>query len=139
MLNEEKAIVSGIPGTTRDVIEDNINIGGMSFRFIDTAGLRKPKDEIEDIGIERTYEKIKQAAIVLYVFDISKTNFTEINNIIDELKHNINDNTMKIILIANKTDKLIEIPKGFKNFVELETIFISAKRKENIHLIAKAF
>lgn len=138
LLNEEKAIVSEIPGTTRDVIEDNINIGGMSFRFIDTAGLRKPKDRIEDIGIEKTYEKIKHAAVILYVFDISKTNFTEINNIIDELRQNINDNSKKIILIANKTDKLVEIPKRFKDFVELETIFISAKRKENIHLIAES-
>lgn len=138
LLNEEKAIVSEIPGTTRDVIEDNINIGGMTFRFIDTAGLRKAQDKIEDIGIEKTYEKIKLAAVILYVFDINKTSISEIKDIIEELKIKIKDKSKKIILIGNKTDELLEVPKGFKDFVELETIFISAKRKENIHLIAES-
>jgi len=70
ILNEERAIVSEIPGTTRDTIEDTIIIHNYAFRFIDTAGLRHSSDQIESQGIERTYEKIEQAAIVLYVFDV---------------------------------------------------------------------
>lgn len=137
ILNEEKAIVSEIPGTTRDIIEDTIAINGLTFRFIDTAGLREAADEIEKIGIERTHEKIKQAAIVLYVFDISTTTIEEIKEVIAEFKSLIEDKNKKMILIANKIDELVEIPHGFSNFVELETIFISAKRKENIHEIAE--
>lgn len=137
ILNEEKAIVSEIPGTTRDIIEDTIAINGLTFRFIDTAGLREAADEIEKIGIERTHEKIKQAAIVLYVFDIGTTTIEEIQDVIVEYKSLIEDEHKKMILIANKIDELVEIPHGFSNFVELETIFISAKRKENIHEIAE--
>ena len=69
ILREEKAIVSDIPGTTRDAIEDTIIIDGMAFRFIDTAGLRDSADKIENIGIERTYDKINQSQIILYVCD----------------------------------------------------------------------
>ena len=72
ILNEERAIVSEIPGTTRDTIEDTIVIHNFAFRFIDTAGLRHSTDAIEAEGVERTYEKIKQAAVVLYVFDVNQ-------------------------------------------------------------------
>jgi tRNA modification GTPase len=137
ILNEEKAIVSDIPGTTRDVIEDTIAINGFTFRFIDTAGLRKSSNEIEKIGIERTHEKIRQASIILYLFDISSTSIEEVQTIIDENKAMIEDESKKIILIANKIDQMVEIPHHFANFVELDTIFISAKRKENIHEIAE--
>ncbi|NLE32919.1 MAG: tRNA uridine-5-carboxymethylaminomethyl(34) synthesis GTPase MnmE, partial [Bacteroidales bacterium] len=75
LLNEDKAIVSPIPGTTRDVIEDLVNIRGIGFRFIDTAGLRQTKDEIELLGIERTYQQIEQASVVLWVID--STTYTE--------------------------------------------------------------
>ena len=71
MLNEERAIVSEIAGTTRDTIEDELVIEGMSFRFIDTAGIRDTQDVIETIGIEKTFEKIKQAKVILYLFDAS--------------------------------------------------------------------
>ncbi len=74
LLNEEKAIVSEIPGTTRDSIEDTIVLEGYTFRFIDTAGLRKPESVIENLGIERTYDKIEQATLILYVCDISNMN-----------------------------------------------------------------
>ena len=136
LLNEEKAIVSPIPGTTRDVIEDTVNIDGVSFRFIDTAGLRESIDSIEAIGIERTYEKIKQAKIILYVFDISEISIEDLNDLIAEYKEIIENENKRMILVANKIDQLIEIPHGFKTFVELETIFISAKRKENINEIS---
>ena len=134
IFNEEKAIVSEIPGTTRDTIEDVLVIDGVSFRFIDTAGLRDSEDTIESIGIERTYEKIKQASIILYMFDAA-TPMEEINETITEFREKINDPEKHLILIANKIDLLEEIPHNFKNLVELETIFISAKRKENINLI----
>src|SRR5689334_1834010 len=73
LLNEEKAIVSDIAGTTRDVIEDEMMLGGVSFRFMDTAGLRETKDVVEAIGVERTHERIKSASLVLYVFDLSQS------------------------------------------------------------------
>ena len=136
ILNEEKAIVSEIPGTTRDAIEDTIVIGGYSFRFIDTAGLRAAEDAVETIGIEKTWEKIHDASIILYVFDVTGQSFEEVITAIDEFKELTTDKSKHLVLIGNKTDKLQELPKGFRNFVEFETIFVSGKRLENIHLIA---
>ncbi len=136
ILNEERAIVSEIPGTTRDTIEDVISIKGVSFRFIDTAGLRESEDVIETVGIERTYEKIRQAAIILYLFDVSETSLEEIQETINEFRQRLEDQAKRLILIANKIDLMEEIPHHFRNLVELETIFVSAKRKENINLIA---
>jgi len=145
ILNEEKAIVSEIPGTTRDAIEDTIVINGISFRFIDTAGLRDSVDRIESIGIERTFEKIDQARIILFLFDVSTTNCSEIMDEMEEFREHIQQNfvsgqaeTKTFILIANKTDLLVEAPKDFRNLVEMECIFISAKRKKNINLIAES-
>ena len=141
ILNEERSIVSEIPGTTRDSIEDILNINGITFRIIDTAGLRSSDNEIESMGIERTYQKIDQAKIILYVFDVSKTGYDQIGNVLNEFQEHIDQlpemvsKEKKIILIANKTDLLIEAPEGFKSLVELECLFVSAKRKENINLI----
>jgi len=137
ILNEEKAIVSEIPGTTRDAIEDTIVIGGYSFRFIDTAGLRASEDAIETIGIGRTWEKISEASIILYVFDATEQSFEDVREAITELKKPVSDQPLNLVLVGNKTDKLKKLPKGFKEFVEYETIFVSGKRKENIHLIAE--
>ncbi|MEI7726918.1 MAG: tRNA uridine-5-carboxymethylaminomethyl(34) synthesis GTPase MnmE [Bacteroidota bacterium] len=137
ILNEEKAIVSEIPGTTRDAIEDTIVIGGYSFRFIDTAGLRASEDAIETIGIERTWEKIGEASIILYVFDSTEQSFEDVTEALTELKKTSDDKPLNLVLIGNKTDKLKKLPKGFKDFVEYETIFVSGKRRENIHLIAE--
>ncbi len=100
ILNEERAIVSDVKGTTRDVIEEIFTLEGFQFRFIDTAGLRKTKDKIEKIGIQKTYEKIKTAAVIIYVFDIN--DFSEVqlkNDILSFLEKDI-----EIILIANKID-----------------------------------
>jgi len=135
IFNEEKAIVSEIPGTTRDTIEDVLVIDGVSFRFIDTAGLRDSDDTIESMGIERTYEKIRQASIILYMFDASATTQDEINETISEFRASLDDQEKRLILIANKIDLLEEMPHNFVSLVELETIFVSAKRKENINLI----
>lgn len=136
LLNEEKAIVSAIPGTTRDVIEDTVTIEGVSFRFIDTAGLREATDSIETIGIERTHQKITLAKIVLYIFDITQTSIEDLNDLLTEYKEVIENENKRMILVANKIDQLVEIPQGFTNFVDLETVFISAKRKENINEIS---
>lgn len=137
LLNEEKAIVSEIPGTTRDVIEDVITIKGVTFRFIDTAGLRHTVEPIETIGIERTYEKMSQAAVVLYVFDITTASAKEIDDAIADIRIQLNDPEKQIIPVANKTDMLLEAPHTFKKLVELDTLFISAKRNENINLIVE--
>ena len=137
ILNEEKAIVSEIPGTTRDAIEDTIVIGGYSFRFIDTAGLRAAENKIETIGIERTWAKIGEASIILYVFDVTQQSFQDVMNEIADIREITAEQSNHLVLVGNKTDQLSELPQGFKDFVELETIFVSGKRKENIHLLAE--
>ncbi len=136
ILQEEKAIVSEIPGTTRDSIEDTIVLDGVSFRFIDTAGLRESKDQIEVIGIERTMEKIQIAKIILFVFDVTKCDINRGKEVLEEHKTMIEDPDKKVILIGNKIDQLMETPSGFTDLVEMETIFISAKRKENVSMIS---
>jgi tRNA modification GTPase len=135
LLNEERAIVSEIPGTTRDTIEDSISIEGVSFRFIDTAGLRESEDTIESMGIGRTYEKMNQAYIVLYVFDITDTTEDEIDEAIADIRDQMHMKDKEIILVANKTDMLEESPHTFRKLVDNDTLFVSAKRLENINLI----
>ncbi len=135
LLNEERAIVSEIPGTTRDTIEDSIGINGVVFRFIDTAGLRDASDTLESIGVARAKEKIEQAAIILYVFDITEITIEELNRSLAELLEKFQQPDKRIILIANKTDLLVESPPDFAALLEHEIVFISAKRKENIQLV----
>ncbi len=136
LLNEERAIVSDIPGTTRDTIEDTFTINGITFLFIDTAGLRShTTDTIETIGISRTYEKIKEASAILYLFDISTITVDEIDELRLEFRDHIDDPEKHFLLIGNKTDLMVEAPPHITALFDLETIFISAKRKENINLI----
>ncbi|WP_459209142.1 tRNA uridine-5-carboxymethylaminomethyl(34) synthesis GTPase MnmE [Aquimarina rhabdastrellae] len=107
LLNEERAIVSDIAGTTRDTIEDEIIIGGVSFRFIDTAGIRETKDVVESIGIQKTFEKIEQAQVVMYLIDSSAIDATGIAAINVEINKIKNKYPQKpLIVIANKVDKL---------------------------------
>jgi tRNA modification GTPase len=101
LLKEERAIVSAIAGTTRDAIEDVININGISFRFIDTAGLRETQDQIESIGINRTKEKIQQAAIVLLMVDASDA-MANIQHSIQSVKADIDE--QQLIIAFNKID-----------------------------------
>ncbi len=138
LLNEERAIVSDIPGTTRDTIEDALTIQGIKFRFIDTAGLRShSNDTIENIGIGRTHEKIREASVILYVFDISTITSEEIDELKETFSEHIIDPEKQFILIGNKTDLMLENPHHISDLFDLETIFISAKRKENINLIVE--
>lgn len=128
LLNEEKAIVSDIAGTTRDFIEDEISIGGVIFRFIDTAGLRETTDTIEAIGVSRTQEKMKTASLILYLFDLSDTDLVEINRDINKLE-NLG---VPFLKVANKTDKAkVNIINELKE-KHPDTIFISAGKKENL-------
>ncbi|MBC8315664.1 MAG: tRNA uridine-5-carboxymethylaminomethyl(34) synthesis GTPase MnmE [Bacteroidales bacterium] len=138
LLNEEKAIVSETPGTTRDAIEDTIVLDGFSFRFIDTAGLRAAENHIETMGIDRTWSKIEHAAIILYLFDATRDSYQAVRDALAEFENILKDPLKRLILIGNKMDLLSKLPKGFQDFVEQETIFVSAKRKENIHLIAES-
>lgn len=126
LLNEEKAIVSDIPGTTRDVIEDEMVLGGINFRFIDTAGLRETQDVIEAIGVERTRDRMKKASLIIYLFDLTQTTLAEI---ISEEEH-LASLAIPYIKVGNKVDKadtsLVEELKKH------DFIFISASHKTNI-------
>ncbi|MCH6200649.1 tRNA uridine-5-carboxymethylaminomethyl(34) synthesis GTPase MnmE [Aquiflexum sp. LQ15W] len=131
LLNEEKAIVSEIAGTTRDFIEDEINIGGVIFRFIDTAGLRETTDIIEAIGVSRTQEKMKTASLILYLFDLTDTDMVEINRDINKLENQ----GVPFVKVANKIDKastdfVCELKAKYP-----DTIFISAGQKENLEAL----
>ena len=109
LLNEDKAIVSEVAGTTRDAIEDEITIKGVNFRFIDTAGIRETNDVVENIGISRTYEKIDTSQVVIYLFDAHKHigDFTKMTLEIEKIK---NKNPLRpLLIIANKVDKLKKI------------------------------
>jgi len=135
LLNEEKAIVSEIPGTTRDSIEDVITIQGVLFRFIDTAGIRNSTDIIENLGIERTFQKIEKAEIILYLFDIASKNSwsKDVNILIEKYPDK------KWIFVANKIDKLPEkdLPK-VEEFRGVKVVTISAKQQLHIQNIIDA-
>lgn len=103
LLNEDKAIVSEIPGTTRDTIEDKINISGYTFRFIDTAGIRDTPDVVESLGIERTHQRISKAAIILLVLDIND-DVLENEKILEKIKASIMEDEQQLILLLNKSD-----------------------------------
>lgn len=130
ILNDEKAIVSEIAGTTRDVVEDVFNFNGIYYRFFDTAGLRDTKDVIENLGIERTYKKIEQASVVLLMVNaddnVEKINFN-VKKILKKTKKN-----QSIILVINKID-LSEKYFNYANKEIADHIFISAKKKKNIN------
>jgi len=109
LLNEDRAIVSEIAGTTRDTIEDEISIGGIGFRFIDTAGIRETKDVVESIGIKKTFEKIEQSQVVIYLFDSTKYK-AQSNQFKVELEKIKNKYPQKpLIILANKIDQINDL------------------------------
>ncbi len=134
LLNEERAIVSEIAGTTRDTIEDELVIGGIGFRFIDTAGIRETVDYVESIGIKKTFEKIEQAQLVIYLMDSLKFKASS-NSFIVEIEKIKNKYPLKqILIVCNKIDQLTEeelqdIRKQLET-LNLKQLFLSAK--ENI-------
>jgi tRNA modification GTPase len=133
LLNEEKAIVSHIHGTTRDVIEDVVNIHGTAFRFFDTAGIRETTDEIETLGIERSYSKLDQATVVILVVD-TQNDFETVSGRIAKIRERIND--QHLIIAANKVDcGSKETIAALKQMVLLpgeKLVFIAAKQKTNL-------
>ncbi|MEM9050619.1 MAG: tRNA uridine-5-carboxymethylaminomethyl(34) synthesis GTPase MnmE [Bacteroidota bacterium] len=124
LLDDDRAIVSEIAGTTRDTIEDETTIGGVRFRFIDTAGIRETEDKIESIGIGRAFEKAEKASIVLYLFDAVETKIEELEKSLEELKERIGE-TQEVIAVANKADKAQEasiLEEKFENLPDTQII-----------------
>ncbi|GAA4769329.1 MULTISPECIES: tRNA uridine-5-carboxymethylaminomethyl(34) synthesis GTPase MnmE [Flavobacterium] len=147
LLNEERAIVSDIAGTTRDTIEDELVINGIGFRFIDTAGIRETKDYVESIGIQKTFEKIEQAQVVLYLVDgLQLKANNQLDVFINEIGKIQNQYPQKsLIVVVNKKDLIpVETLTAINNRIaafqeellavnrKLFTNFISAKNKEGI-------
>ena len=127
LLNEDRAIVSEIEGTTRDTIEEAMQLNGIVFRFIDTAGIRTNSDsEIEIIGIGKTHEKIKQAALIMYLFDVSTTSPESLAQELTALQ----EYNGKLLLVGNKIENIDtkQLQAQYKNLGD--TVFISAKEKQ---------
>ena len=125
LLNEERAIVSEIAGTTRDTIEDELSVGGILFRFIDTAGIRDTEDVVEAIGVERTHEKMRQAKLIIYLVDPLQNT--------DAIRHQIEEvGQLNIpqVTVVNKSDLLT--PQQQQEFAAFNPSFISARNKEGI-------
>jgi len=132
LLNEEKAIVSEIAGTTRDAIEDEMIIEGVAFRFIDTAGIRETTDIIESIGIKKTYEKAENAQLIIFLIDASK--FSISNEIFLQEIEIIQNRfpNKRLLVIANKVDKLSKNEVNTLNYSISNLILLSAKEKSGI-------
>jgi len=127
ILNEDRAIVSEIAGTTRDTIEDEISIGGIGFRFIDTAGIRETEDVVESIGIKKTFEKIEQSQVVIYLFD-SSASITNLYSVKLEIEKIKNKHPQKpLLVIANKIDQLDDIQLAKLNAEIDDVQLLSAK------------
>ena len=130
LLNDDRAIVSDIAGTTRDTIEEILVIEGISFRIIDTAGIREAKDQIEAIGVEKTMHKIAECSILIYVFDMTTLSIEEVRKDLETLERN----GLNIIAIANKYD-LNKTEVSYPS--DLKIIKISAKEKKGIDALKK--
>ena len=137
LLNEEKAIVSTIAGTTRDAIEDEITIEGVKFRFIDTAGIRQTNDTVEAIGIEKTFKKIAQSQVVLQLFDgskISEETYSEIKNQIEKKLSQYLDKQQLIVVNKIDTSNMKTVKKCFDQY---DYLTISAKTGEGVEALKK--
>ena len=129
LLNEEKAIVSHIAGTTRDAIEDELIIAGVAYRFIDTAGIRHTEDFVENIGIQKTFENIEKAQLVLHL--VNASTFKSDQKSIEDLKNNYP--AKKILTIVNKADLLTQEQISILKSQYSNLIVLSAKEKTGIH------
>tara|TARA_B110000503_G_C7082509_1_gene385800 strand:- start:393 stop:1328 length:936 start_codon:yes stop_codon:yes gene_type:complete len=133
LLNEERAIVSDIAGTTRDTIEDELVIEGIGFRFIDTAGIRETSDVIEGLGIQKTFEKIEQAQVVLYLIDSTQCTVSQLNNLKIEIEKIKNKFPQKpVVVVANKADVTSTEQKNSIQLIIDHIVFLSAKEKIGI-------
>jgi tRNA modification GTPase len=134
LLNEERAIVSDIAGTTRDTIEETLNINGVLFRLVDTAGIRDHStDVIENIGIQRSKNAMKKADIVVYLFDAAEG----ITGEVAAQKEELEQDGIKYLLVGNKVDTL-GIGAAKEKFADGDILFISAKQKENVQQLKQA-
>jgi len=131
LLNEEKAIVSDIAGTTRDFIEDEIIIGGVAFRFIDTAGLRETTDAIESIGVARSRAKMKEASLIIYLFDLGELDIVEMNQEINRLENA----GVPFLKLGNKLDKVKEGVIEKLQHQHPDMLFLSAKDPEQVETL----
>ncbi len=134
LLNENRAIVSEIAGTTRDTIEEILNIDGVLFRLIDTAGIRQhTSDVIESIGVERSLEKMHAADVVLYIFDVNETTDEQLAQAIAELRQA----GVNFLLVGNKSD-MITVGEGERKFKDAEVLYISAKSGKGVNELKEA-
>ena len=129
LASDDKAIVSDIPGTTRDSIENTVNIKGIKYRFIDTAGLRETADKIETKGIEKTKDQIQKANILIYLFDVNDITELEFTESLNQFKRN----DLKILLVRNKIDLKNNDEKLLKKLKKLGLIEISAIDKISVN------
>ena len=136
LLNEDRAIVSSIAGTTRDTIEDQINLNGVNCRFIDTAGIRSTDDEIESIGIKRTFKKMSESEIIVFMIDYSSLDDNKLNFYFDYL-NKIEEKfpNIKLITILNKNDIKADI--SISDLNKFNPITISARNKVNIESLIR--
>lgn len=137
LLDEERAIVSDIAGTTRDTVEEVLTINGIDFRLIDTAGIREAQDKVEAIGVQKTLEKIESSSILVYVFDAALLSLAEIKKDLEKLTNG----RSKIVAVANKSDLLSDVHQTNNLLEELhhtfqcETVAISAKNGNGTDLV----
>jgi tRNA modification GTPase len=136
LLNEERAIVSEIEGTTRDSIEDTVHLGGINFRFIDTAGIRETADTIENLGIRRTYQKIEQASVVLLLVEAGDEPLL-IKRSLEAIRKQVEDDGKHVVMVLNKADQVTEkdleaLEKGIDLEQKEHLISISAEKGANI-------
>jgi len=132
-LNEDRAIVSNIAGTTRDVIEDTVTYNGIEFRFIDTAGIRDTTDEIESIGIEKAFEKVKQASIILYMIDAAHTDLSYARSELGKVRA-VMGKDKELIVVINKVDTVekVDVPQFQTALGHDQIVLMAAKEARGI-------
>jgi tRNA modification GTPase len=134
LLKENRAIVSAIAGTTRDTIEEILNIDGILFRLIDTAGIREGADEIEAIGVEKSKEKMRNADLVLYLFDATTETNSTLTEVVDELRQT----AKQWLLVGNKVDEQQLLESKQTYFGIEDALYISAKEDKGLNAVRAA-